>query len=203
MVSVVFDVGGVLLDWDPRHLYRRLVADPDEREAFLAEVCTMEWNAGLDAGRPFDDACAELAARHPDQAELIHAWKRQDEMVAGEVPGTAAVVDALRANGIRLLLLTNMPADVFAARCRRYPVLQGFAGAVVSGEEGVVKPDAEIFRRAEERFGLVPAATLLVDDSAANVAAARARGWQAHRFVDAGGLAADLAGRHLLGPALP
>jgi 2-haloacid dehalogenase len=183
--SIVFDIGGVLIDWDPRHLYRRLIPDEDERERFLAEVCTMDWNITLDAGRPFDEACDELAARHPEHAELVHAWKRQDEMIAGEIPGTSAIVRRLRAAGVPLYLLTNMPSDVFADRVAAYDALRGFDGAVVSGEEGVIKPDPEIFRRVAERFGVEPGETLFIDDSERNVVGAREAGFQAHRFVDA------------------
>ena len=93
---MVFDIGGVLLDWDPRHLYRSLIDDVDEMEWFLANVCTAAWNAELDGGRSFDEACDGLAARHPEHAELVHAWKRQDEMVAGEIAGTAEIVRELR-----------------------------------------------------------------------------------------------------------
>jgi 2-haloacid dehalogenase len=187
--AVVFDIGGVLLDWDPRRLYASLVADPAEVDRFLGEICTPEWNATLDAGRPFDEACDELAGRHPDHAGLIHAWKRQDEMVAGEVPGTAVLVDRLRSARTPLYLLTNMPADVFAARRERYAVLQRFDGAVVSGEEGLLKPSAEIFARLAERYGLEPAETLFIDDAEVNVAGARAAGFAAHRFTDAPSLA--------------
>jgi 2-haloacid dehalogenase len=190
--AVVFDIGGVLLDWDPRLVYRDLLPDPAELDRFLAEICTPEWNATLDAGRPFDEACGELARRHPDHAELIHAWKRQDEMVAGEVPGTADLVGRLHRAGTPLYLLTNMPAEVFAARRRRYPVLGLFAGAVVSGEEGVLKPSAEIFAILRDRYALDPAQTLFVDDMDVNVAGARGAGFLAHRFVDAAGLAAAL-----------
>lgn len=189
--AVVFDIGGVLLDWDPSQVYRdRLNAA--ELERFLAEVCTPEWNATLDAGRPFDEACDELATRFPDQADLIHAWKRQDEMIAGEVAGTAAIVERVQAAGVSLYLLTNMPADVFAARRRRYPVLQRFDGAVVSGEVGVLKPSPEIFAILCERYRVVPEDTLFVDDQEPNVAGARAAGFLAHRFVDAPTLAAAL-----------
>lgn len=196
--NVVFDIGGVLLDWDPRHLYRHLIAEEAERERFLAEVCTMDWNLTLDAGRPFADACAELAAVHPDHADLIHAWSRQDEMVAGEVPGTADLVRRLTDGATPRYLLTNMPADVFAARVRRFTVLQAFDGAVVSGEEGVLKPSAEIFAVLLERFGLVAGETLFVDDSAANVDGARAVGLEAHHFTDAATLETDLQERGLL-----
>ena len=197
MCAVVFDIGGVLLEWDPRLVYRDLLPHPGDLDRFLAEVCTPEWNATLDAGRPFDEACEALAARHPDRADLIHAWKRQDEMIAGEIAGTAEVVDRLHAAGTPLYLLTNMPADVFAARRRRYPVLQRFDGAVVSGEEGVLKPSAEIFAILRDRYALDPATTLFVDDMDANVDGARAAGFLAHRFVDAPALAAELRARRL------
>lgn len=195
--SVVFDIGGVLLDWDPRHLYRHLIPDRAEREWFLAEVCTMAWNLTLDAGRPFEDACDELARAHPGHAELVHAWKRQDEMVAGEVPGTAELVRALKARGLPLYLLTNMPASVYRERRDRYTVLAAFDGAVVSGEEGLTKPSADIFGLLCDRFGLLRAETLFIDDAMVNVEGARAQGLQAHHFVDAALLAADLAERGL------
>jgi 2-haloacid dehalogenase len=181
--AVVFDIGGVLLHYDPRLLYRSLIPDTDELEWFLAEVCSEEFNASLDAGCPFDDAAAELAARYPDHEALIRAWSRHEEMVSGEIPGTVAIVSRLRAAGVPLYLLTNMPADVFAIRRDRYAVLRQFDGAVVSGEEGVLKPSADIFERLRDRFGLDPAQTLFVDDLEANVAGARAAGFLAHRFV--------------------
>jgi 2-haloacid dehalogenase len=102
VTAVVFDIGGVLLSWDPRLVYGALIHDPSELDWFLAEVCSPEWNGTLDAGRPIDEACAELAARHPGHAELVHAWRRQDEMIGGEVAGTAALVDRLAATGIPL-----------------------------------------------------------------------------------------------------
>src|SRR3546814_13220205 len=105
--NVVFDIGGVLLDWDPRHLYRDLVADPAELEWFLANVCTMVWNAELDAGRPFDDACYALASAHPDHADLVPAWKRPDQMIAGQATGPADVFREIRASGVPPSLLTQ------------------------------------------------------------------------------------------------
>ena len=178
----------MLLEWDPRLVYGPLLPEDAALDRFLSEICTPEWNATLDAGRPFDEACDDLAARHPQHAHLIHAWKRQDEMIAGEIPETAAVVERLRRGGVPLYLLTNMPVDVFAARRARYPVLRQFDGAVVSGEEGVLKPSAEIFDRLRRRYDLEPARTLFVDDQEANVAGARRAGFRAHRFVDAAGL---------------
>src|SRR3546814_15500682 len=106
----------------------------------------MVWNAELDAGRPFDDACDALASAHPDHAELVHAWKRQDQMIAGEVAGTADVVRELRASGVPLYLLPHIPTDVFAARHPKYDVLQGFYVAVVSGAGGVLQPSPSPFQ---------------------------------------------------------
>lgn len=183
--AAVFDIGGVLLEWDPKLVYRDLLPDPADLDRFLAEVCTPAWNATLDAARPFDEACDELAGRHPDHVELIHAWKRQDEMIAGEITPTAELVARLHDAGLPLYLLTNMPADVFAARRARYPVLQRFDGAVVSGEEGVLKPSPEIFAILRDRYALDPGTTLFVDDMEVNVAGARAAGFLAHRFVGA------------------
>lgn len=190
--AVVFDIGGVLLEWEPRLLYRDLIPDAQELEWFLAEVCTTEWNATLDAGRSFDAACADLAAHFPAHAELVHAWRRQDDMIAGQIEGTVDLVVRLRAAGVPLYLLTNMPADIFAARRARYEVLRCFDGAVVSGEEGVLKPSPEIFGRLRDRYRLVPGSTLFVDDAEVNVLGARAVGFRAHRFLDPPALAAAL-----------
>ena len=199
--NVVFDIGGVLLAWDPRHLYRRLIPDESEMEQFLAEICTVEWHGQLDAGRSFDDACEELATLHPHFADLIHAWRRQDEMVAGPVPGVAPLVAALHDRGVPLFLLTNMPMQDFRERQERFEILGRFRGAIVSGSEGLLKPSPKIFRLLAERHMLRPAETLFIDDSAANVDAAAELGFQVHHFVGATALARELRERHLLGDA--
>ena len=191
--AVVFDIGGVLLDWDPRHLYQQLIDDPVELDRFLAEVCTLEWNAVFDAGTPFDEGCAARAAEHPEHADLIHAWSRQAEMVRGEVEGVRPIVERLHADGVPLYLLTNMPADVFEERRRTYEIFDFFGGAIVSGVERVLKPDHRIFGLAAERFDLDPARTAYVDDAERNVAAAAEVGFVAHRFTDAAALDAWLA----------
>lgn len=200
VTSVVFDVGGVLLDWSPRYLYRHLIADPAELDRFLTEVCTPAWNAELDAGRSFDEACADLAARHPDVADLIHAYRRQSEMVAGPVPGSFEIVERLLAAGVPIYLLTNAPRPMFDERLEEFPIFGRFHGAVVSGDEGVLKPGPDIFAIAVERFGLDPSATLFIDDVEANVEGARRVGFVGHRFVDAATLAAELESLGLLDP---
>jgi 2-haloacid dehalogenase len=181
--AVVFDIGGVLLDWDPRYLYRRLFDDKAEMERFLSEVCTLEWHQAHDRGTPFEVSCAELAARHPQYAELIHAWgRRSEEMVAGPIDETVEIFRRLKAAGVPCYALTNMETETFPLRVKRFPFLSWFDGAIVSAFEGVVKPEPEIFERLLERFGLRPESTLFVDDSPRNVRTAHELGIQAVLF---------------------
>jgi 2-haloacid dehalogenase len=197
--AVVFDLGGVLIDWDPRYLYRKLLADEEAVEEFLATVCTPEWNAELDGGRPFAEGVAELVERHPAHAAAITAYhERWPEMLGGEVPGAVAVLADLRAAGVPLYALTNWSAETYGITRGRFEFLDWFDGVVVSGEERVIKPDPRIFRLLADRFGLDPEATLFVDDSEANVAAARALGFDAVRFTDPERLRRDLEARRLL-----
>jgi 2-haloacid dehalogenase len=204
--TVVFDLGGVLIDWDPRHLYRKLLADEAEVEEFLATVCTPEWNLEQDRGRPFAEAVAELSERHPAHAANIAAFhERWAEMLGGDVPGSVELLAELRATGVPLYALTNWSAETFALARERFEFLDWFDGLLVSGEEGIVKPDPAIFRLLLDRFGLDAGATLFVDDSEANVAAADALGFDAVRFRDPDRLRRDLAERGLLdgGPSTP
>jgi 2-haloacid dehalogenase len=199
--AVVFDIGGVLLDWDPRHLYRKLFDDEADMDRFLAEVCTLDWHAAHDLGTPFEVSCAQLAAEHPEQADLIWAWgRRSEEMVAGPIDGTVEILRELLDRGLRCYALTNMEAETYPLRRERYAFLSWFDGTVVSSSEGVAKPDAEIFRRLVERYGLNPAGTLLIDDSAANVGAARAFGMQAVRFESPSQLRSWLESARVLTP---
>jgi 2-haloacid dehalogenase len=200
--AVVFDLGGVLIDWDPRYLYRKLLADEAAVEEFLTTVCTPAWNAEQDRGRPFAEAVAELAARHPAHAVAIAAYhERWPEMLGGDIPGAVALLAELRAAGVPLYALTNWSAETFGTARERFAFLDWFDGIVVSGEERVVKPDRRIFRLLLDRFGLAPEATLFVDDAAANVAAARELGLDAVRYRDPDRLRRDLSERGLLGPA--
>jgi 2-haloacid dehalogenase len=197
--AVVFDLGGVLIDWDPRYLYRKLLADEAAVEEFLATVCTPEWNAELDRGRPFAEGVAELVERHPAHAAAIAAYhERWPEMLGGEIAGTVELLAELRAAGVPLFALTNWSAETFGVARARFEFLSWFDGVVVSGEERLVKPDPRLFRRLLDRFGLAPEATLFVDDAPANVAAARRLGLDAVRFTGPGRLRRDLARRGLL-----
>jgi len=197
----VFDIGGVLLDWNPRYLYRKLFDDEDAMNRFLEEVCTLDWHAAHDRGTPFEVSCAQLAAVHPEQSELIWAWgRRSEEMVAGPIAGSVEILRALRQRAVRCYALTNMEAETYPKRLRRYDFLGWFDGTMVSSAEGVAKPDAEIFRRLLQRFDLAAGSTLLVDDSAANVAAAAALGMQVVRFRSPAQLRGCLEQAGLLAP---
>jgi 2-haloacid dehalogenase len=202
--AVVFDLGGVLIDWDPRHLYRKLLADEAAVEEFLATVCTPEWNAELDRGRPFAEGVAELVERHPEHAAAIAAYhERWPEMVAGDIPGTVEVLAELRAAGVPLYALTNWSAETFAITRGRFEFLEWFDGLLVSGEERVTKPDPAIFQLLLDRFGLDPTATVFVDDSEANVAAARRLGFDAIGFTGHEELRRELVARRLLPRSAP
>jgi 2-haloacid dehalogenase len=193
VAQVVFDIGNVLIEWDPRHLYRRLLPDEAACDRFLAEVCTADWNLEQDRGRRWDAAIAERIALFPEHAALIRAYsERWHEMVPGEVPGTVALLERLRAEGVPLYAITNFSTEKFAEARARFPVLTRFRDVVVSGAVGLVKPDPAIYRLLLERNGLAAADCLFIDDSAANVRAAEALGMQAHHFRDAAGLKAAL-----------
>ena len=197
--TVVFDLGGVLVDWDPRYMYRQLFDDPDEMEAFLAEVTTAEWNAHQDAGRPWAEAVELLVAEHPQRRELIEAYRRRwPEMLAGEIPGTVDVLADLRAAGVRLVALSNWSAETFPVARERFEFLAWFEEIVISGEVGVNKPDRRIFEHLMEHFDIEPRAALFIDDSSANVEAAEELGFGAILFTDAGALRRELVRLGLL-----
>ena len=202
--AVVFDVGGVLLDWNPRHLYRKLFAgDSASMEWFLTEICTPEWHAKHDLGRRSEDSCAELAEAYPAHSDLIWAWAlRNEEMVAGPIQGTVDIVAELKARGIACYILSNMEAETFPRRLERYSFLSWFDGYVISGLEGVAKPDERIFRRLLDRYRLEASRTLLIDDSAANVDGARHVGMRALLFETADQLRERLTMERLLEPLM-
>jgi 2-haloacid dehalogenase len=190
----VFDIGGVLIEWDPRHLYRKLFpGDEAAMERFLAGTCTPEWNLEQDRGRSWDEAVAVLTERFPDLAELIAAYHlRWEEMVPGPVEGTADLLRTLKSRGRPVYAITNFSAAKLALARRRFDFLNLFDGVVVSGEERLVKPDPAIYRRLLDRYALDAAETLFIDDVERNVEAARGVGMQAIRFTGADALRRDL-----------
>jgi 2-haloacid dehalogenase len=181
--AIVFDIGGVLLDWNPRHLYRKLFDDEQAMERFLSQVCTLEWHAAHDRGVPVEGSSARLAAMHPEDSDLIWAWgRRSEEMIGGPIHGTVEILRELKGRGVACYALTNMEAETYPGRRERYDFLRWFDGTVVSAFEGTSKPDLEIFERLLERFGLTAETTLFIDDSQANIDAARSLGMQTVRF---------------------
>ncbi|HEX8986464.1 MAG TPA: HAD family phosphatase [Rhodocyclaceae bacterium] len=182
--AVVFDLGGVLVDWNPHHLYRGLIPDEGERRHFLAEICPQSWNEQQDAGRPLAEGTAERIARFPGHAALIAAYYgRWEEMLAGPIEDSVALLESLSARGVPLYALSNWSAELFPIARRRFAFLRHFRGMVISGEEGVIKPDPAIFRLLCTRHGVVPERTLFIDDNPVNVDAAAALGFAAHRFT--------------------
>jgi len=194
LTTAVFDLGGVLIDWNPRHLYRKLFAgDEAAMERFLAEVCTPDWNLAQDAGRPFAEACALLVKRHPEKKELIEAFHhRWTEMLAGPIEGTVEILRELKERGTPLYALTNWSAETFPHALERYGFLEWFIGTIVSGRERIVKPDPRIYRLLVERFEIDPAAAVYIDDNRRNTEAASALGLHGIHFTTPAALAAEL-----------
>jgi 2-haloacid dehalogenase len=191
--TVVFDLGNVLLDWDPRRLYRRLIDDPVQRDRFLTEICSPAWHNRQDRGRSIVDGTAELQALHPEQSELIGAfYGRWEEMTAGALPATVDIVRELRDAGVRLLALTNWPRENAPAPAR-FPFLSWFEGIVVSGAEGMAKPDREIFQLVLDRYAVDAAAAVFIDDTPGHVETARGLGMRGLVFTGAAQLRRDLA----------
>ncbi|QNK01941.1 HAD family hydrolase [Dyella telluris] len=197
--TVIFDLGNVLIGWDPRRLYRQLIPDEAQMEWFLREVCSSEWNEQQDAGRPWAEATAVLRARFPEHAALIDAYHlRWEETLVGAMDDSVALLAELRARGVRLLALTNWSQETFPIARQLFPFLQWFEGIVVSGEERLIKPDPRIYQRLLERYQVEPSTALYIDDSARNVAAAEALGMQGWWFRDAEGLRRRLIELELL-----
>lgn len=200
--AVVFDVGNVLFQWHPRHLYQRLIDDPNRLDWFLENVVTLDWHFQLDAGRLFDECAVELAAQFPVERPLIDAWLlRFNETLEHAVPGMIELVEALHARQMPLYAITNFSADLWPPFRAVQPVFDRFRDIVVSGVEKMVKPDAAIFRHAIDRFGIVPERALFIDDRADNIAGAEAAGFRGHHFTDAARLHEDLKALGVFQPA--
>jgi 2-haloacid dehalogenase len=190
----------VLVDWNPRHLYRKLFpGDEAAMEQFLVEIGFTEWNVLQDLGRPFAAAVAELSARFPHRADLIRAYdERWEESISGPIPESVALLGELRRAGHALHGLSNWSAEKFPLARGRYAFFGHFESIVISGEVRLAKPDPRIFELLLERLGRRAAECVFVDDSASNIDAARALGFDAIRFQDAARLRADFRARGLV-----
>jgi 2-haloacid dehalogenase len=183
----------VLIDWDPRHVYRQLFTDPAEMEDFLARICTQDWHLAHDLGEDITQSCRRLARRYPGYRDMIMAWaERGEEMAAGQFDEAVGVLREVKAAGLRCLALSNMEPSAFATRRTRFAFMDLFDGFVISGIEGVAKPDRRIFEILLGRYRLEPAATVFIDDSPGNVEAARGLGLTAVHYTSAGQLRSQL-----------
>ncbi|MDR6379331.1 HAD family hydrolase [Paraburkholderia caledonica] len=189
--AVVFDFGGVLIDWSPEYLYRQLIPDEAERRWFLTHVCSMDWVIRQDGGQPIVEATEELVARFRDHEALIRAfYERWHEMVAGVLEDGVAIMEKLEAAEVPLFGLTNWSAETFPYAWEHYPVLRRFRDIVVSGRVGLVKPDPAIFAAMRERIdaqlpGVEPGELVFIDDNPKNAAAATALGWHGVHHTNA------------------
>jgi 2-haloacid dehalogenase len=191
--TVVFDIGNVLLRWDPRNLYRTLFDDETEMEWFLENVCTHDWNVEQDRGRDWDEAVALLVKDHPKHEPHIRAFhERWHETVSGVFQENVALLERLREAGVPNYCITNFSGAKFKEAQSRYPFLARFDGVIVSGDERVLKPDPAIYKLLLDRYGLAAADCLFIDDSQANVDGARAVGMHAIHYLEPMDLAAAL-----------
>lgn len=199
MKDIIFDLGGVLIDWNPRNLYKKIFASTEEMEWFLNTVCTTQWNTQQDAGRPFAKGLAVIKEKYPKYAAQIDDYfNRWDEMLGGPIKSAVAVLKDLKDKGYPLYALTNWSAETFPIARAKYDFLNWFDGIVVSGEERLVKPDPAIYARLLKRYQLHSSNCLFIDDNAANVSEAAHLGFETILFTGGDALRAELIRRGIL-----
>lgn len=184
LTTVVFDLGGVLIDWNPRYLYKKLISDPAKMESFLTTVVGHDWNASFDAGRPFKEGVEQLARDYPEHADLIAAYhSRWPEMLGESIDGTVEILEQLaREKRYRLLALSNWSAETFHHALDRFDFLKLFETILVSGREKLIKPDAKFYQLLKTRHGVDFKEAVFIDDVQKNIDAAKALGFKTVRF---------------------
>lgn len=191
---IVFDIGKVLIHYDPNLPYSRIIPDEEERRWFFANVCTHDWNLEQDRGRSWSEAETLLINQFPEREEQIRAFRQYwPEMVPYAYDDSVSIMERLIEEGRDVTMLTNFAADTFRHAREIFPFLNKPRGVTVSGEIALIKPDLEIYQQHAKSFNLVPEATIFIDDSLANVEGAKAAGWHAVQFTDAAQLRKDLA----------
>ncbi|NUO80440.1 HAD family phosphatase [candidate division KSB1 bacterium] len=184
--TVIFDLGGVLIDWNPRYLYRKLMQSEAEIDYFLSNICTFAWNGLQDAGRSFREGTLALQAQHPEHAEMIAAYYgRWEEMLAGAIEENVEIFREVKRTGLPVYALTNWATESFPVAQKHYDFLREFDGIVVSGEEKVAKPDARLFHILFERYKIEARRAAYIDDSASNIITAKSLGLHAIHFQNA------------------
>ena len=183
--TIIWDLGAVLIDWNPRHLYKKLGKTDEEIEWLLQNVMTHEWNHQMDAGKPFDEGVAELSAKFPEHREMIEAyWNRWPEMITGTIEDTVDILNQLDQKGLPMYALTNWSHETIGF-VTHYDFFKKFQGMLVSGEEKLAKPDPVFFQLLLNRFNIEPTTALFIDDNAANIETAQNMGIQTVHFKSA------------------
>lgn len=184
--TIIFDLGAVLIDWNPRYLYRKIFPDESKMEWFLSNICTPDWNEEQDAGRSFSDATDLLIKQHPEwEAEIRAFWLRWEEMLAGPIEGTVEILKAVKNSGeYKVLALTNWSAETFPVARSKYDFLGWFDGIVMSGEEKTRKPFSKFYRIMIERYNLIPESCVFIDDNLRNIEGGRQLGIAGIQFTD-------------------
>jgi 2-haloacid dehalogenase len=199
ITTVIWDIGNVLVRWDPRNLYRNHFSDEDEMEFFLANVTTAEWNLAQDEGRSFAEAVEILSAKFPHYADLIKLYDTNwPETLSGEILESVDMLKAMDARGTVLYALTNFSAEKWPVFKELYEFPRYFKGAIVSGEVGLIKPDPAIYQLTIDRFSLRPEQTLFIDDRPENIVAAEHKKMRGHHFTDPASLETKLKELSLL-----
>jgi 2-haloacid dehalogenase len=198
--AIIFDLGGVLLDWNPRYLYRKIFnGDEDKVEFFLKEICPQSWNMRQDTGYPTAKAIEERCQLFPEYSDAIHAYyERYPETVKGEIAGTVAILGELREAGYALCALSNWSAETFNIVRGKFTFLKWFDQMIISGEVGLAKPDKAIFMLAAQRVGRTPADCLFIDDLPVNIDAAREYGFQTIQFISPKNLRDEMVKKKIL-----
>lgn len=199
MKDIIFDLGGVLVDWNPRYLYKKIFSTDTEMEWFLANVCTSQWNTQQDAGRPFAQGVELLEQKFPEYTFAINFyWTRWEEMLGGVIQGTVDILEELKNRHYHVYALTNWPDETFSLVQEKYEFLKWFEGIVVSGREKLVKPDPRIFTRLLERYNLRATNCIFIDDNQANISKAADLGFETILFTTPDDLRRTLKSRSVL-----
>lgn len=199
--TIIFDLGNVLINWDPNRLYKKIFSDDEERAYFLDNICTSDWNVQQDAGRTLEDATNLLLDQHPKYETEIRAfYGRWTEMIGGPIQGTVDILNQLKKeNKVRLYALTNWSNETFPYALENFDFLQIFEGILVSGDEKLIKPDTRIYELMMQRYNISPTKAVFIDDSEKNIEGAKAIGLHGLHFTESGKLRRELEGLGLLG----
>lgn len=198
--NIIFDLGGVLIDWNPQYMYKKIFTDTDQCKWFLENICTNDWNEQQDGGRLIKDANKELIEKYPEHKENIEAYySRWEEMLSGPIEGTVNIFKELKDNkSFNIYALTNWSAETFPRALELYEFLHWFDGRLVSGEENTRKPFKEIYDLILSRFNLTASETVFIDDNLRNIKAAEEVGIKSIHFINPDQLKKELVSLNIL-----